>query len=107
MLPRNNARPLYCWNEKAGFGPLFFCEDKTAGSIEAIAARLRLIAGDTLYANRSRPTLEIVEHTRGRHDFRLTPCPNKTFLIIRGETGNRHGREGNPRAGDAAVGEQR
>lgn len=59
------------------------------------AARLWLTAGDTLYSNRSRPMLEIVEDTCGRHDFTLTPCSKDTFSIIYGETENRPGCEGN------------
>lgn len=59
------------------------------------AARLWLSTGDLLYSNRSRPMLEIVEDTCGRHDFTLTPCSKDTFRIIYGETDGRPGCEGN------------
>ncbi len=59
------------------------------------AARLWLTTGDTLYSNRSRPMLEIIEDTCGRHDFTLTPCSKEMFAIIYGETEGRPGCEGN------------
>lgn len=59
------------------------------------AAKLWLTTGDLLYSNRSRPMLEIVEDTCGRHDFTLTPCSKDTFRIIYGETEGRPGCEGN------------
>lgn len=40
---------------------------------------IRLTAGHFLYSNRSRPMLEIVEDSVGRHDFLLTPCSYDTF----------------------------
>lgn len=38
-----------------------------------------LTSGNHLWSNRSRPMLEIVEDTVGRHDFLLTPCSEATF----------------------------
>lgn len=38
-----------------------------------------LTTGNTLWSNRSRPMLSIVEDTVGRHDFLLTPCSEATF----------------------------
>ena len=35
--------------------------------------------GNRLWSNRSKPMLEIVEDTIGRHDFLLTPCSEATF----------------------------
>ena len=46
------------------------------------ANRIYLSKGDTLYSNRSRPMLTIVEDDVGRHDFLLTPCSPETFQII-------------------------
>lgn len=46
------------------------------------AETLLLTAGHTLYSNRSRPMLDIVEDTVGRHDFLLTPCSPETFQIL-------------------------
>lgn len=43
------------------------------------AETLRLTQGHTLYSNRSRPMLEIVEDSVGVHDFLLTPCSEDTF----------------------------
>lgn len=43
------------------------------------AETIRLTTGHLLYSNRSRPMLEIVEDTVGRHDFLLTPCSFDTF----------------------------
>lgn len=59
------------------------------------ASKLWLTRGDVLYSNRSRPMLEIIEDTCGRHDFTLTPCSKDTFSIIYGETEDRPGCEGN------------
>lgn len=39
----------------------------------------QLTTGNTLWSNRSRPMLEIVEDTAGQHDFLLTPCSHDTF----------------------------
>jgi uncharacterized protein YcgI (DUF1989 family) len=44
--------------------------------------RLQFTAGDTLWSNRSRRMLSIVEDTCGRHDFLLTPCSQETFDIL-------------------------
>lgn len=41
-----------------------------------------LTTGHLLYSNRSRPMLEIVADTVGRHDFLLTPCSPETFQIL-------------------------
>ena len=46
------------------------------------ANTIYLTTGNTLYSNRSRPMLSIVEDTVGRHDFLLTPCSPETFKII-------------------------
>ena len=43
------------------------------------AETVYLTTGHRLYSNRSRPMLEIVEDTVGRHDFLLTPCSYDTF----------------------------
>ena len=43
------------------------------------AETIRLTTGHTLYSNRSRPMLEIVDDTVGVHDFLLTPCSADTF----------------------------
>ncbi|HZF99022.1 MAG TPA: urea carboxylase-associated family protein [Pseudoxanthomonas sp.] len=59
------------------------------------ASKLWLTRGDVLYSNRSRPMLEIVEDTCGRHDFTLTPCSKDTFAILYGEHEGRPGCEGN------------
>ena len=39
----------------------------------------QLTTGNTLWSNRSRPMLELVEDTAGQHDFLLTPCSHDTF----------------------------
>jgi uncharacterized protein len=46
------------------------------------ANTIYVTTGHTLYSNRSRPMLTIVEDTVGRHDFLLTPCSPETFTII-------------------------
>ena len=43
---------------------------------------LLLTTGHLLYSNRSRPMLELLEDTVGRHDFLLTPCSPDTFRIL-------------------------
>lgn len=43
------------------------------------AETILLTKGHQLYSNRSRPMLEIVADTVGRHDFLLTPCSYDTF----------------------------
>lgn len=43
------------------------------------AETILLTTGHLLYSNRSRPMLEIIADTVGRHDFLLTPCSYDTF----------------------------
>lgn len=43
------------------------------------AETVYLTTGDLLYSNRSRPMIEIVSDSVGRHDFLLTPCSYDTF----------------------------
>lgn len=43
------------------------------------AETILLTTGHRLYSNRSRPMLEIIADTVGRHDFLLTPCSYDTF----------------------------
>ncbi len=43
------------------------------------AETIRLTTGHSLYSNRSRVMLEIVDDTVGMHDFLLTPCSYDTF----------------------------
>ncbi len=43
------------------------------------AETIRLTTGHSLYSNRSRVMLEIVDDTVGVHDFLLTPCSYDTF----------------------------
>lgn len=43
------------------------------------AETIRLTTGNSLYSNRSRPMLSIVQDTVGIHDFLLTPCSEATF----------------------------
>jgi uncharacterized protein len=52
------------------------------------AGKLYLTTGDVLYANDSRPMLEILEDTVGRHDFTLTPCSQEMFEKLYGVTGH-------------------
>lgn len=59
------------------------------------ASKLYLSTGDSLYSNRSRVLLRIVEDTVGRHDFLLTPCSADTFRIIYGDEQPHHGCQGN------------
>lgn len=40
---------------------------------------ISLTVGNRLWSNRSRPMLDIVEDSVGRHDFLLTPCSKDTF----------------------------
>src|SRR5215212_1163253 len=46
------------------------------------ANTIYLTTGHTLYSNRSRPMLTIMQDDVGRHDFLLTPCSAETFQII-------------------------
>jgi uncharacterized protein len=57
--------------------------------------KIYLSTGDTIYSNRSRPMLTILEDTVGRHDFLLTPCSADTFRIIYGDRDPHHGCFGN------------
>jgi len=59
------------------------------------AGRVYLTKGDALYSNRSRPMLQVVEDTVGRHDFLLTPCSADTFKIIYGDREPHGGCQGN------------
>lgn len=59
------------------------------------AGRLFLSTGDSIYSNRSRIMLRIVEDTVGRHDFLFTPCSSDTFRIIYGDERPHHGCQGN------------
>ncbi|THD38358.1 MAG: urea carboxylase-associated family protein [Sphingomonas sp.] len=43
------------------------------------AETIYLTTGHILYSSRSRPMLEIIADTVGRHDFLLTPCSADTF----------------------------
>jgi hypothetical protein len=64
----------------------FALEDKaewlSSGRTIDYANKIYLTTGNTLYSNRSRPMLTIIEDTVGRHDFLLTPCSPETFQII-------------------------
>ena len=40
---------------------------------------ISLTTGNRLWSNRSRPMLEILADSAGRHDFLLTPCSEATF----------------------------
>ena len=59
------------------------------------ASKLNLSTGDSIYSNRSRVMLRIIEDTVGRHDFLLTPCSADTFRIIYGDEHPHHGCQGN------------
>ena len=59
------------------------------------ASKIYLSTGDSLYSNRSRVMLRIVEDTVRRHDFLLTPCSADTFRIIYGDEHPHHGCQGN------------
>lgn len=54
-------------------------EALSAGRTFDYAETIYLTTGHALYSNRSRPLLEIVADTVGRHDFLLTPCSIDTF----------------------------
>lgn len=70
-------------------------EHLSSGRSLDYASKLFLSTGNVLYSNRSRPMLEIVEDTVGRHDFLLTPCSADTFRIIYGDHNPHHGCQGN------------
>ena len=59
------------------------------------AEKIYLTVGDTLFSNRSRVMLEIVEDTVGRHDFLLTPCSYETFDHFYPKLDRHHGCFGN------------
>ena len=52
----------------------------TSGRTLDYAETVLLTTGNTLFSNRSRPMLTIVDDSVGRHDFLLTPCSTDTFL---------------------------
>jgi uncharacterized protein YcgI (DUF1989 family) len=54
-------------------------ERLSSGRTIDYANSIYVTTGHTLYSNRSRPMLTIVEDTCGRHDFLLTPCSQDTF----------------------------
>jgi uncharacterized protein len=68
------------------------------------ASKIYLTTGDTLWSNRSRPMLDIVEDLVGRHDFLLTPCSKDTFSIIYGHKEPHRGCFGNLAAALAPYG---
>ena len=77
-----------------------FCRDDldeylSSGRSIDYASKLWLTTGDTLYSNRSRPMLSILEDSCGRHDFTLTPCSKEMFEKLYGEKEGRPGCEGN------------
>lgn len=59
------------------------------------ASRIFLTRGDSLYSNRSRVMLKIVEDSVGRHDFLLTPCSADTFRLIYNDQAPHQGCFGN------------
>jgi uncharacterized protein YcgI (DUF1989 family) len=56
-----------------------FDEVISSGRTLDYAETIYLTTGHLLYSNRSRPMLEIIADTVGRHDFLLTPCSYDTF----------------------------
>ncbi|WP_324740901.1 urea carboxylase-associated family protein [Tsuneonella sp. CC-YZS046] len=56
---------------------------------------ISLTTGNRLWSNRSRPMLEIVDDTVGRHDFLLTPCSEATFRHFYPEKPVHRGCQGN------------
>lgn len=77
------------------FSPADLLEALSSGRSLDYASKLYLSTGDSLYSNRSRVMLRIIEDTVGRHDFLLTPCSADTFRIIYGDTRPHHGCQGN------------
>lgn len=71
------------------------CEVLSSGRSLDYASKIYLTTGDTLYSNRSKPMLRIIEDTVGRHDFLLTPCSKDTFRILYGDEDPHHGCFGN------------
>ena len=57
-------------------------EKLSSGRTIDYANPIFLTTGHTLYSNRSRPMLTVVEDTCGRHDFLLTPCSQETFDLL-------------------------
>ena len=57
-------------------------ERLSSGRTIDYANSIYVTTGHTLYSNRSRPMLTIVEDTCGRHDFLLTPCSQQTFDLL-------------------------
>ena len=57
-------------------------EKLSSGRTIDYANTIFLTTGHTLYSNRSRPMLTVVEDTCGRHDFLLTPCSQDTFDLL-------------------------
>jgi uncharacterized protein len=70
-------------------------EMMSAGRTFDYLEKIYLSTGDTIYSNRSRPMLTILEDTVGRHDFLLTPCSADTFRIIYGDREPHRGCHGN------------
>jgi uncharacterized protein YcgI (DUF1989 family) len=59
------------------------------------ASKIYLTTGDSIYSQRSRVMLRIVEDTVGRHDFLLSPCSAEMFRIIYGDESPHRGCFGN------------
>ena len=57
-------------------------ERLSSGRTIDYANSIYVTTGHTLFSNRSRPMLTIVEDTCGRHDFLLTPCSQDTFDLL-------------------------
>lgn len=79
-------------------------EALSSGRTLDYASKIYLTTGDTLWSNRSRPMLDIVEDMVGRHDFLLTPCSKDTFRIIYGHKEPHRGCFGNLAAALAPFG---
>lgn len=54
----------------------------SAGKTLDYANTILITKGHSLYSNRSKVMLEIIEDTNGRNDFLLAPCSRETFEII-------------------------
>jgi uncharacterized protein len=70
-------------------------EIMSAGRTFDYLEKIYLSTGDTIYSNRSRPMLTILEDMAGRHDFLLTPCSADMFRIIYGDREPHRGCHGN------------
>jgi len=68
------------------------------------ASCIYLTTGHSLYSNRSKVMLRIVEDMVGRHDFLLTPCSAEMFRIIYGDANPHRGCFGNLAAALAPYG---